>query len=111
MNNSRIRDLRKSLKLTQKDFAEKLGMTQAAITFLEQGQTKLTDKQIKPICSIFGASEQWLKTGEGDMFTNNATLALIEETAQKLNEDNQKYALALIKAMLEEQDDPNLEGT
>lgn len=101
--NDRLKTLRKYLKLNQTDFAKKIGLTQSAIARLERGETALTQKQIKPICSVYGVRESWLVDGKGTMFVDNAVLTLIEEESKKLNETNQKYILDLIKSMLNNQ--------
>ena len=35
---------------------------------IENGVNGTTDQTIRSICREFGVSEQWLRTGEGDMF-------------------------------------------
>ena len=63
----RIKQLRKSLKLTQNEFGEKIGMVGSAITKYEKGERGLSDAVIKSICREFHVREEWLRTGIGDM--------------------------------------------
>lgn len=69
--NERIRVLRKTLKLSQKDFAEKIGLKQNAISYMEKPGATVTEHNIKAICLQFNVNEDWLRTGFGKMFFEN----------------------------------------
>lgn len=69
--NSRIRELRKALNLSQKEFAEKIGLKQNAISYMEKNGFTITEQNIKTICSQFDVNENWLRTGSGKMFLEN----------------------------------------
>lgn len=69
--NSRIRKLRKALHLSQKEFAEKIGLKQNAISYMEKTGFTITEQNIKTICSQFNVNENWLRTGSGKMFLEN----------------------------------------
>lgn len=69
--NKRIRELRKKLDLTQKEFAEKIGLKQNAISYMEKDNATVTEQNIKTICSQFNVNENWLRAGEGKMFLEN----------------------------------------
>jgi transcriptional regulator with XRE-family HTH domain len=60
--------LRKNLGYSQKEFANKIGMSQGGYSDIENSRTSLTEKNIKLISKEFKANEDWLKTGEGEMF-------------------------------------------
>ena len=66
--NDRIKKIRKKLSMTQKEFAEKLGLTKNYISLVETGQRNLSDQSIKVLCTEFNINEEWLRTGKGDMF-------------------------------------------
>ena len=66
--NNRIRVLKKTLILSQKDFAEKLGLKQNAISYMEKKGSTVTEQNIKTICSQFNVNENWLRTGYGEIF-------------------------------------------
>lgn len=70
--NKRIRELRKALNLSQKDFAEKIGLKQNAISYMEKSGSTVTEQNIKTICFQFNVNENWLRTGFGKMFLENA---------------------------------------
>lgn len=66
--NNRIRELRKTLGLSQKDFAQKIGLKQNAISYMEKNGATVTEQNIKTICSQFSVNENWLRTGSGKIF-------------------------------------------
>lgn len=64
----RVKVVRKETKLSQEEFAHKLGFdTRGAIANLELGRTEAPDKLLSLISNIFGVREEWLRTGEGDI--------------------------------------------
>lgn len=68
----RIKKIRKHFKLTQEDFAKKLGTVQNTITGYETGRRNPSGSAAALICKEFGVNEVWLRTGEGgddNMFT------------------------------------------
>lgn len=66
--NERIKQLRKRLKLTQTEFGEQIGVKGNTITGYEKGIRNPTDAIILSICREFNVDEEWLRTGEGEMF-------------------------------------------
>ena len=64
----RVRELRKKLNLTLEKFGKPLGVGKTAISKIETGENNLTDQMIISICREFNADENWLRTGEGEMF-------------------------------------------
>lgn len=66
--NERIRELRKTLGLTLERFGEALGVGKTAINKIESGQNNVTEQMFKSICREFDVREEWLRTGEGEMF-------------------------------------------
>lgn len=85
----RIKLLRKNLNLTQVEFAERIGLKQAAIGLLENATRNVTDRNILSICENFGADEEWLRTGHGNMYrTLNADNDLAIEIAKLLSTDD-----------------------
>ena len=66
--NERLKLLRKALKLNQLEFAEKIQIGRSTLAGYENGLTNMTDRSIRDICRVFYVNEDWLRTGEGDMF-------------------------------------------
>jgi len=66
--NERIKKLRKALDLTQQEFASRIGSVQNTITGYETGRRVPSNQVLSLICREFNVSEEWLRTGEGEMF-------------------------------------------
>ena len=66
---NRIKALRKSLGLTQQEFAEKLGSVQNTITGYETGRRVPSNQVLALMVREFNVNEVWLRTGAGEMFT------------------------------------------
>lgn len=65
----RLKMLRKSLGLTQRDFAAKLNMSPTGYADIEGGRNPLLDRHIALLIAAFPqVSEAWIRTGEGEMF-------------------------------------------
>jgi len=64
----RVRELRKTLGLTLEAFGEKVGVGKSAVSRLEKGTNNLTEQMILAICREFNVNEEWLRTGNGEMF-------------------------------------------
>lgn len=65
---NRVKDIRKTLKLTQQEFGQRIGITNAAVSRIESGENGITEANILAIVREFNVSEDWLRTGEGEMF-------------------------------------------
>ena len=63
----RVREVRKSLGLTLEKFGEKIGMKKNSVSQIENGKNNVTDANVKAICREFNISEEWLRTGSGNM--------------------------------------------
>lgn len=74
--NERIREVRKYLGLSQKDFAEKVGISQRSVSWGEQPGNNVPDSTVKSLCIVFRINEAWLRTGEGDMLEQPETFSL-----------------------------------
>lgn len=66
--NERLKSLRKSLGLTQSEFAERIGSVQNTITGYETGRRVPSSQVLALIAREFNVNETWLRTGEGEMF-------------------------------------------
>lgn len=93
--NDRIRMLRKELNLTLTEFSNKLGITHAALSNIENGKRNVTEQMHKSICREFRVDPIWLSTGEGDMFIDES-IDLIEMLDKLLHNQN-KLANTLLK--------------
>lgn len=64
----RIRAVRKDSHLTQKEFAEKLGIKQNTVASYEMGRIGISDSVVISICREFGVNEEWLRNGIEPMY-------------------------------------------
>lgn len=60
--NSRIRELRKELNLTQKEFGGFVGLRSTTINDIEHNRCKVNERLQIAICSKFKVNEEWLKS-------------------------------------------------
>ena len=65
---NRMKDLRKTLGLTQQQFADKIGIKRNTIAQYETGRNEPITPIINYICREFNVNEKWLRNGEGEMF-------------------------------------------
>ena len=96
--NERIKFLRKEKGLTQKTLASTLGITQSGVSFLEQEGSSVSDQTIKLICTVFGVREEWLRTGEGEMYSSAELFSLDRFVAER---GATELELAIVKAYFE----------
>ena len=68
--NTRIKELRKTLKKSQEDFGKLLGLSKSGVSDIESGRRNVTEQHIIMLrnCKDFNINEKWLRTGEGEMF-------------------------------------------
>ena len=108
----RIRKLRKTLDLTQKAFAERIGMKSNTIATYEMGRAIPSDPAINNICKEFVVREQWLREGIGEMFQPVNKEDELEAFLKKLSQDDPKgfkRRLVTVMGRLTEEDWRGLE--
>ena len=74
--NERVRKARKALGLTTVKFGKALGISNSAVSNIENGIRSVTDQMCRSICREFNVNETWLRTGEGEMFAEPDTFSL-----------------------------------
>lgn len=82
-----ITKIRNAFHLNQEEFGERIGLSKASISALEGGSRNLTERHIMLLRSELDVSEDWLRTGEGEMFVQSETFSL-DEKAQKTISQN-----------------------
>lgn len=97
---NRIKDIRKTLNLNQNEFAEKIGLSQSSLAMIEVGKRTFSDKHIKLICSTFNINENWLRTGNGNMFSSTPYERELLKVFEKLSPDSQEYLFAMAEGLL-----------
>jgi transcriptional regulator with XRE-family HTH domain len=100
----RLREARKQLDINQGEFAKRIGLTQTALSMIEMGKNKLTEKNIKHICTTFNIDEKWLKTGDGNMFCSQSPYEReLLEMLRQLPDNMQGLLLDMAKTLLRNQ--------
>ncbi|MHC6203773.1 helix-turn-helix domain-containing protein [Breznakiellaceae bacterium SP9] len=100
----RIRAVRKSLGINQGEFARRIGLTQTAMSMIEVGKSKLTEKNIKLICATFNINEGWFRMGEGETFVSASPYeAELVGVFTQLMPDTQEFLLEMARALLQKQ--------
>lgn len=74
----RLLAIRQYLRMPQREFCKRLGMSQSTYAPLETGKRDIRDAYVKLICNTYNVSEAWLRTGDGEMFRKDSDNALEE---------------------------------
>ena len=96
----RIKLLRtEELHMTQTEFGEALGVKRDVINNIENNRLKNPEKQ-EPIyrlmCEKFNVSEEWLRTGEGEMFAEVPAEDEYFKAVTQISKSNDKLAMQAI---------------
>lgn len=100
---SRIKQIRGALGLNQTEFAKQLGLSQSTLAMIEVGKRNFSDKHIKIICSTFNINENWLRTGQGEMFSSSLYEKELIEVFDNLAPETQQYLIFMAKELLNTQ--------
>ena len=98
--NERIKKLRKALDLTQQAFADRLGLKRNTIAQYEIGRNEPIDAVILSICREFDVNEEWLRSGEGEMFVEMTEQDKIMKYTGLLLKDEDSAVANAIKAFI-----------
>ena len=80
---SRVQLIRKELKMTQEQLAQRLGIGKAALSMIETGKCGLSTRNKNILVQDLNVNPDWLDTGKGNMFNAEPDL-----TAFRLRSDN-----------------------
>ena len=99
----RIKQLRKAKGLTQFEFADRLKVSRNNIAGYETGRTEPSGSAISLICRTFSVSETWLRTGEGEMFSDTAReeeiAAFMGDVLAAESEDFRKRFISMLSSL------------
>lgn len=65
--NDRIKQIRELNKLSQRAFANRIGISGPSVARLESGENNPGEQTIRAICSEFGIRREWLELGHEPM--------------------------------------------
>lgn len=104
----RMKAVREALKLSQREFGRRLGVSRDVISNIEYDRVAPKALLLQHICQLYGVNEGWLETGEGEMFVSapGETSALEEAVRifKTLRPEFQDYALEQIRQLAELQE-------
>ena len=92
----RIRALRKSLKMNQNEFGDKIGLASNTITNYETDRRNPSNQVLELICREFSVNESWLRTGEGSMFVELPEEDEYFKAATQIAKSNDKLIMQAI---------------
>lgn len=95
----RIKKIRKGLDLTQQEFADRIGIARGNVGAYEVGKNAPSDAVISLICREFNVSEEWLRTGSGDMFVKRTRNQIITDFAGDLINEPDTFRTRLIEGL------------
>ncbi|MCD8038899.1 MAG: helix-turn-helix transcriptional regulator [Lachnospiraceae bacterium] len=102
---ARIKELRKSLGLTQQEFADRLKIKRGTVAQWEIERNEPIDAVVNLICREFHVNEAWLRGGTGEMFieqTRDEEIAAFIGKVQENPDDTFKKQLISVLAHLTE---------
>lgn len=108
----RFKELRKELNVTQQEFADKLKISRNFVAQIEMGSKVPSDRTIDDVCREFNVSEEWLRTGNGDMFVpgiKDKQISAMLADVMKSGEDSFRHRLVSALARLDDEGWDNLE--
>jgi len=100
---TRIKEIRKALKMNQLDFAQRLGLSQPTLGMIEVGKRTFSEKHKKLICSEFNVNKSWLEFGKGDIFNASPLENELIDTFSKLSPETKDFLLITAKELLRTQ--------
>lgn len=99
----RIKKIRQSLGLSQREFGERLGVSRDVISNIEYNRVEPKEVFINLICKTYNVNRAWIECNQGDMFNAYTPNRRIDEAInifKDLSPDLQDYALDQIKGLL-----------
>lgn len=99
--NGRIKELRKVLDLTQQEFADRIGMKRNTVANYETNRNEPSNSVVSLICRQFNVNENWLRTGEGDMFIKmDRADMLMKWAGSVLRDEDESFKIRFINMLM-----------
>ena len=100
---NRLSQLLSALGIRQTQLANDLGITASSVSTMISGKSHPSSQTITAICRIYRVSEQWLRTGEGEMFlqrTPSSDLGEILAKSMDRNADEERARMMTLLSQL-----------
>lgn len=106
MENEKILLIRKTLGLTQEEFASKLGLVRSSLCDIEHGRNSVTQRTKLMLYSNYHVNPSWFENDVGEMFLEvNHYYEEFFEIFEKLSLPLQKFLIDTAKHLLDIQND------
>ena len=96
---NRLKELRKEKKLTQKELAEKIGISKRTLAYWEDGVSSIKENKLKILCEIFGVDMPYMLGYNNVKNKTDIKVAVLDEALEKLR---------AIMVLAESDESPNL---
>ena len=96
----RVKDVRHTLKISQKVFAKSIFISTSHYACIESGHRNVKDNVLNSICKIYNVNKEWLLTGKGGMYDKTPPDMKLEELIdvfKRLNRHFQGYILDQVR--------------
>lgn len=98
----RLKLVRKNSGLTLDKFGARVGVTKAAVSRLENDINSMTEQMFKSVCREFNVSEEWLRTGEGEMLKPvSRSEAIARFAGELMKEEDSSFKKQFIEVLVE----------
>lgn len=98
--NKRIEEIRKHHGLSRASFGERIGVSGDVINNLERGRVDVKDHIFKLICKEYNVNEDWLRTGEGEMFNEINMENELMAWAGKILGENDSFKKRFVRMLM-----------
>jgi transcriptional regulator with XRE-family HTH domain len=101
--NERIKEIRRQLNKSQREFAKAVYVSNGYLSGIESGQKEVNDRLIHLISDAFSVNKHWLTTGEGRIF-NDLSAEKMERLSSLFSElypEYQDFVLRQIDELIE----------
>lgn len=90
--NRRVKQIRQELNLSQKAFAEKMGISRDVISNIEYDRTEAKEYVLRAICREYKVNFFWLTEGKGEIFIGVPEI-ILDEAIEEYGLDEQDKEL------------------
>lgn len=97
--NNRIKEIRKQAKLSQEKFGNAIGVSRDTIANIEADRIEIKEIFITSICREFNVNEEWLRTGNGEMY--NLASDKLETYLGQISRGNDDFIKDIIEIYME----------
>lgn len=99
-DSDKIKTIREELGMTQKELAEKLGISRAQVANIEQGIRFIKPRMERDLTTYLNVSPSWLSSGKGEVFLDKYLEFKLDEKEKEflelyesLDEDSKQFIL------------------